>query len=127
MCEKSVLDPIPRIQHRLICVTVNPGIVPQPTISRRRFNPKNWHGFLTEFDADIEEVKSIPENYGMFIELLRVVSRRNMYLTAYLVSQINPRASMKHTKDIIQATPFAKVQWRLEQSCSTLTHNSHKA
>ena len=47
MCEKSVLDPIPRTQHRPICVTVNPVIVPQPTRSRRRFNLKKakWDGF----------------------------------------------------------------------------------
>ena len=40
MCEKSVLGPIQRTQHRPICVTVNPVIVPQPTTSRRRFNLK---------------------------------------------------------------------------------------
>ena len=45
--EKSVLDSIPRTQHRSICVTVNPVIVSQPTTSRRRFNIKkaNWDGF----------------------------------------------------------------------------------
>ena len=76
MCEESVLDPIPRTQHRPICVTVNPVIVPQPTTSRRRFNLKkaNWDGFSTEFDAAIEKGNSSPENYGRFIELLRVVS-----------------------------------------------------
>ena len=64
MCEKSVLDPIPRTQHRPICVTVNPIIVPQPTTSRRRFSLKNvnWDGFSAKFDAAIEEVNSIPEN-----------------------------------------------------------------
>ena len=40
MCEKSVLDRIPRTQHHPICDTVNPVIVPQPTTSRRRFNLK---------------------------------------------------------------------------------------
>ena len=71
MYEKSVLDPIPRTQHRPIYVTVNPVIVPQPITSRRRFNLKkaNWDGFSTEFDAAIEEVISIPENYGRFIEV----------------------------------------------------------
>ena len=80
ICEKSVLDPIPRTQHHPICVTVNPIIVPQPTTSRRRFNLKkaNWDRFSTELDAAIEEVNSVPENYGRFIELLRVVSRRHI-------------------------------------------------
>ena len=39
MCEKSVLDPTPA-QHRPICVTVHPVIVPQPTPFKRRFNPR---------------------------------------------------------------------------------------
>ena len=38
MCEKSVLDPIPRTQHRPICVTVHPVIVPQPTPFRKKLN-----------------------------------------------------------------------------------------
>ena len=37
----------------------------------------NWDGLSTEFDAAIE-VNSIPENYGRFIELLRVVLRDTM-------------------------------------------------
>ena len=77
MCEKSVMDPIPRTLHRSI---YNPVIVPQPTTSRRCFNLKkvNWDGVSTEFDAAIEEVNPIPENYGRFIVLLRVVSRRHI-------------------------------------------------
>ena len=80
MCGKCVMYPIPRIQHHPMCVTVNPVIVPQPTTSRIRFNLKkaNWDGFSTEFDEAIEEVNSIPDNYGRFIELLRVVSRRHI-------------------------------------------------
>ena len=80
MCEKYVQNPIPRTQHHPICVTVNPVIVPQPITSRRCFNLRraNWDGFSTEFDAAIEEVNSIPENYGRFIELLRRVSRRHI-------------------------------------------------
>ena len=52
MCEKSVLDPIPRTQHRPICVTVHPVIVPQPTPFRRRFNLRKakWDDFSTDFD-----------------------------------------------------------------------------
>ena len=93
MCEKSVLDPIPRPQHRHICVTVHPVIVPQPTPFRRRFNMRKakWDDFSTDFDEAIEEVKPIPENYDRFIGLIRVVSRRHIPRgvgqTTYLVSR----------------------------------------
>ena len=80
MCEKYVLDPIPRTQHRPICVTVHPVIVPQPTPFRRRFNLRKakWDDFSTDFDEAIEEVEPIPENYDRFIGLVRVVSRRHI-------------------------------------------------
>ena len=102
-------------------MTVNTVIVPQPTTSRRRFNLKktNWDGFSTEFDAAIEEVNPIPENYGRFIELLRVVSyipQEYVDQTAYLVSRRSP-------KDSMQATLLATVHWRLEQSWSTQWKN----
>ena len=66
-------------QHRPICVTVHPIIVPQPTPFRRRFNMRKakWDDFSTDFDEAIEEVKPIPENYNRFIGLIRVVSRRH--------------------------------------------------
>ena len=62
MREKFVQDPIPRTQHRPICVTVNAIIVPQPTTSRRRLNLEkaNWDRFSTEFDAAIDNVKFDP-------------------------------------------------------------------
>ena len=80
MCEKSVLDPIPRTQHRPICATVHPVIVPQPTPFRRRFNLRKakWDDFSTDFDETIEEIEPIPENYDRFIGLGRVVSIRHI-------------------------------------------------
>ena len=80
MREKYVLDPIPRTQHRPICVTVHPVMVPQPTLFRRRFSMRKakWDDFSTDFDEPIEEVEPIPENYDRFIGLVRVVSRRHI-------------------------------------------------
>ena len=80
MCEKYVLDPIPHTQHRPICVTVHPVIVPQPTPFRRRFNLRKakWDDFSPDFDEAIEEVEPVPENYDRFIGLIRVVSRRHI-------------------------------------------------
>ena len=78
MCEKSVLDPIPRTQHRPICVPVHPIIGPQPTPFRRRFNLRKakWDDFSTDLDEAIEEVEPIPENYDRFIGHIRVVSQK---------------------------------------------------
>ena len=79
MCEQSALDPI-LTQHRPICVTVYPVIVPQPTPFRGRFNMRKakWDDFSTDFDEAIEEVEPLPENYDRFIGLIRVVSRRHI-------------------------------------------------
>ena len=38
----------------------------------------NWEGFSTECDAAIEEVNSIPEKYGSFIKVLRMVFIRHI-------------------------------------------------
>ena len=80
MCEKSVLDPTPRTQHRPICITVHPVIVPQPTPFRRRINLRKakWDDFSTDFDEAIVEVEHVPGNYDRFIGLICVVSRRHI-------------------------------------------------
>ena len=78
MCVKSVLNPIPRTQHRPICVTVNPVLVSRPTAFRRRFNLRkaNWSGYATDVDILIDEVDPTPENYERFVEVIRVTSRK---------------------------------------------------
>ena len=80
MCKKSVMDPIPHTQHRPICVSVQPVVVPQPTPFRRRFNFRktDWNGYSTELDNSIEDVKPIPSNYNRFVENVRVASRRHI-------------------------------------------------
>ena len=80
MCVKSVLNPIPRTQHRPICVTVNPVLVSRPTAFRRRFNLRkaNWSGYATDVDILIDEVDPTPENYERFVEVIRVTSRKHI-------------------------------------------------
>ena len=65
MYEKSILDPIPHTQHRPICVTVKPVIVPQPTPFKRRFNVRkaDWLGYSTQVDQNIDEIDATPECY----------------------------------------------------------------
>ena len=80
MCVKSVLNPIPRTQHRIICVTVNPVLVSQPTAFRRQFNMRkvNWSGYTTDVDILVDEVGPTPENYERFVEAIRVKSRKHI-------------------------------------------------
>ena len=80
MCVKSVLNPMPRTQHRPICVTVNPVLVSRPTAFRRRFNLRkaNWSGYATDVDIFIDEVEPTVENYERFVEAICVTSRKHI-------------------------------------------------
>ena len=109
MCEKSVLEPIPRTQHRPICVTVHPVILLQPTPFKRRFNLRKakWDDFSTDFDEAIEE-----ENYDSFIGLVRVMSRRHIprgYRTNYMHGLTEESQSLYEVyKKQYSSNPFAE-------------------
>ena len=71
----------------------------------------DWEGFSADLDSNIEEVDTILENYERFIEMLRMVSIKHIDgvgQTTFLVSQTNPRAHIKHTRNSIQSTLLAK-------------------
>jgi hypothetical protein len=74
------MDPIPHTQHRPICVSVKPVVVPNHTPFRRRFNlaKADWNGYSAELDHLIEDVESTPANYNRFVESVRVASRRHI-------------------------------------------------
>ena len=80
MCKKSVMDPITHTQHRHICASLQPVVVPQPTLFRRCFNLRkgDWNGYSTELDNRIEDVEPIPSNYNRFVYNVRVASRRHI-------------------------------------------------
>ena len=119
MCEKFVLDPIPRTQHRPICVTVHPVIVPQPTPFRRRFNLngtisqrilmkplKKWN--LSQ--------KTTIDSYVLYVWCPEDTYQGGVGQTTYLVSRKSHRAYMKHTRNSTLATLLPKEPWRLETS-----------
>ena len=103
MCEKFILDPIPHTQHRPICTTVKPVIVPQSTPFRIHFNLRksDWLGYSTEVDQNIDEVDATPKCYEKFLRMIILTSRK---LTIFLVSQTNSRHYMNHTKNSINVT-----------------------
>ena len=150
MCEKSVLDPISSTQHRPICVTVHPVIVPQPTPFRRRFNRRKarWDDFSTDFDEAIKEVEPIPENYDRFIGLVRVVCRRHIRRGCW-INYIPGLTEESHSlyeayKKLYSSNPFPegtletgnklidtmkeekKKRWEEVITSIDLTHNSRK-
>ena len=86
-----------------MCVTVIPVRVSRPPAFRRRFNARkaNRSGYATDIDILIDEVDPTPENYGRFVEAIRVASK-NIYQgavedTTFLVYLKNQRAYMRHT------------------------------
>ena len=105
MYVKSVLNPIPRTQHRPICVTVKPVLVSRPTAFRRRFNLRkaNWIGYALDVDILIDEVDPTPENYERFVEAIGVTSRkhiqRGVEATRFLFCLNNRRTNMRHTRN----------------------------
>ena len=151
ICEKSVLDPILRTQHRPICVNVHLVIVPQPTPFRRRFNPRKakWDDFSTNFDEANEEVEPIPENYDRFFGLIREVSRRHIPMrcrTNYIPGITEESQGLYEAyKKQYSSNPFAegtqetgnklidtmkeqkKKRWEEVITSIDLTHNSRKA
>ena len=74
------MDTISHTQHRPICVSTHPVIVPQHIPFRRRFNhmKADWNGYSAEIDKLIEDVEPIPANYKCFVTSVRVTSRRHI-------------------------------------------------
>ena len=80
MCKKSIMDPIPHTQHRQICVSAHPVMLPQTIPFRRRFNfmKADWNGYSAKLDKLIEDVEPMPANYKCFVESVCVASRRHI-------------------------------------------------
>ena len=66
-CVKSVIEPIPHTQRRLICARENLVVVAHLAPFRRRFDLRkaDCDGYLTELDKRIEDVEPIPEKNMM--------------------------------------------------------------
>ena len=80
MCKKSILDTISHTQHRPICGTVTPAIVPQPTPFIICFNRRkaDWLGYSTQVDQNIDEVDATPECTEKFVGIIRMAPRKHI-------------------------------------------------
>lgn len=79
-CKKEVGDAIPRSQHKPIFCSFGALIKPEETIFKRRFNFKKakWEKFARKLDNWVESVPPVPENYDVFINIVKMVSRRTI-------------------------------------------------
>ena len=79
-CNKIVMEPVPRSQHRPIGVQVNAAITVQTVPFRRRFNLKkaNWEQYAYQLDAAVENIPATAECYDQFVNALRKVARKKI-------------------------------------------------
>ena len=64
ICNKLVLEPIPRTRHRPTGIKVNAAVVPKTVPFQRRFNFTKaiWQAFFNELDDLTEDLESSPMN-----------------------------------------------------------------
>ena len=79
-CEKKVLQPIPKSQHRPVMLQTYAAIKPVIVPFRRRFNFKkaNWREFKTQLDDQIASLEPDPANYDKFIKIVQEISRKTI-------------------------------------------------
>ncbi|XP_077073341.1 putative RNA-directed DNA polymerase from transposon X-element [Siphateles boraxobius] len=77
---KEVLDPIPHTQHRPITITIRSVLQATTVPFGRRFNLRkaDWLSFQREIENSISSIPSHPNNYSMFIDLLKRSARRHI-------------------------------------------------
>ena len=80
MCQRGVLDLIPRTQHRPIAITIISPVTATHCPFRRRFNLKkaNWSKFTNEIDQAIANIPAHPNHYNDFVDLVKKAARHNI-------------------------------------------------
>ena len=80
MCQRGVLDPIPRTQHRPITITIRSPVTATHCPFRRRFNLEkaNWPKFTNEIDQAIANIPAHPNHYDDFVDLVKQAARHNI-------------------------------------------------
>ena len=80
MCQRGVLDPIPRTQHRPMTITIRSPVTAMHCSFRRRFNlnKANWPKFTNEIDQAIANIPEHPNHYNDFVDLMKKAARHNI-------------------------------------------------
>ena len=112
LCHKMVMDPIPRTQHRPIGLQVKAAVSPASVPFRRRFNYQkaNWEGFSTDLDDAITNIEASPENYDLFVKVIKETARKNIprgCRTNYIPGLTSESAAMyEDYKVMFESDPF---------------------
>ena len=150
-CNRIVMEPVPRSQHRPIGVQVNAAITVQTVPFRRRVNPKkaNWEQYAYQLDAAVENIPATAECYDQFVNALRKVARKNIprgcrrnYVTGLTPESIE---LIEEYREKCEDAPFAdstitlgeelmsaisekrRKAWQTLIESTDMTHNSKKA
>jgi Reverse transcriptase (RNA-dependent DNA polymerase)/Endonuclease-reverse transcriptase len=150
-CCKSVLDPIPKTQHRPIAVSIYPAVRTQEVPFRRRFNFRkaNWPAFASEVDRRIAGLPPSPRNYEEFVDIVKAASRRHIPrgCRTHHISGMDTEAKklMDEYKKSYEDDPFGQGaskcgnsllsylgevrqrKWEETVKSMDMTHNSRKA
>ena len=150
-CNKIVMEPVPRSQHRPIGVQVNAAITVQTVPFRRRFNLKkaNWEQYAYQLDAAVENIPATAECYDQFVNALRKVARKNIPrgCRRNYVPGLTPESIelIKEYREKYEDDPFAdstitlgeelmsaiseerRKAWQTLIESTYMTHNSKKA
>ena len=150
-CNKIVMEPVPRSQHRPIGVQVNAAIAVQTVPFRRRFNLKraNCEQYACQLDAAVENIPATAECYDQFVNALRKVARKNIPrgCRRNYVPGLTPESTelIEEYREKYEDDPFAdntitlgeelmsaiseqrRKAWQTLIESTDMTHNSKKA
>ena len=150
-CNKIVMEPVSRSQHRPIGVQVNAAITVQTVPFRRRFNLRkaNWEQYAYQLDAAVENIPATAECYDQFVNALRKVARKNTPrgCRRNYVPGLTPESIelIKEYREKYEDDPFAdstitigeelmsaiseerRKAWQTLIESTDMTHNSKKA
>ena len=112
LCNKLVLQPIPRTKHRPIGIKINAAVMPKTVPFQRRFNytKANWQVFSEELESHAGNLEPTPTNYDKFIELVHKAARNNIprgCRTSYIPNLTNESARLyKEYEQLFNRDPF---------------------
>lgn len=111
-CVKEVWRPIPHTQHRpIVCkIMALTKINEIPYLRRYNFKKADWNNFTKDLDSLTTDLEPTSENYGNFIYLVRLASRKNIPrgCRTHYIPGLTPELvdSLNRYTELYEANPF---------------------